>query len=86
MKSNQRIYFLALCAVLVLAVILRFLFTSNSSARPAPSASGYYTGPMRSKSGDTFATEEGKVVAPPAGPAASPATKDSSLVQKGSAE
>ncbi len=63
---------LGLGAVLLVAAVLLFL-PGRKPQRLAPNASGYYTGPMRSK-GDRsiYSTEDGRVVPPPAQPEARP--------------
>ena len=88
MKQQKRVQVLVgiLLAVAVFAAV--FLTRSGQAdTKPPPSASGYYTGPMKNKWG-TFTTEDGKLVPQPgeqapskpgASGSTSGASKDSSL-------
>lgn len=65
MKNERRkIVYSILGALLLFAVFVR-LITHTSSQKPPPSASGYYTGPMKAKSGNSYGTEDGRIVQPP---------------------
>ncbi len=67
MDETRRRYVL-IGILVVCAVILAFSMGRRKPAKPAPSATGYYTGPMRNKSDPSrYATEAGQVVAPPPG-------------------
>jgi hypothetical protein len=72
MKKQQRTQVLVgiLLAVTVFAAVF---LTRNGQAdgKPPPSASGYYSGPMKNKWG-TLTTEEGKLVQNPNGTSPSP--------------
>lgn len=64
MKDRRMMYAIVGLAVVLGAVVLRILLIGTPGAKPAPSAPGYYTGLMKSKGSDTYATEEGKVGQP----------------------
>lgn len=67
MDETRRRYVL-IGILVVCAVILAFSMGRRKPAKPAPSTTGYYTGPMRNKSDPSrYATEAGQVVAPPPG-------------------
>lgn len=64
MKDRRMMYAVVGLAVVLGAVVLRILIIGTPGAKPAPSAPGYYTGLMKSKGSDTYATEDGKVGQP----------------------
>jgi hypothetical protein len=80
--SRTRILFGVLFAAVAIAVVVFFLNTKPS--KPAPSASGYYSGPFRNKSNpNMYGNDDGQQVAAPAdstpaaaGAKAGPQTKD----------
>lgn len=67
MQDSRRTYIL-IGVLIVCAVILAFSLGRRKPPKPAPSTTGYYTGPMRNKSDPSrYATESGQVVPPPPG-------------------
>lgn len=71
MQESRRIYVL-IGILIVCAVILAFSLGRRKPAKPAPSTTGYYTGPMRNKSNPSiYSTEAGQVVPTPPGSSAS---------------
>lgn len=53
---------------LALVAAVAYVFMKmREQTDPAPSETGYYTGPMRAKGGNTWGTEDGKEVPPPGG-------------------
>lgn len=52
----------------LLAIVLGITLRGGRKSRPAPSTSGYYTGPMRNKNNPAiYTTEDGRKTAPPPG-------------------
>lgn len=71
---NERKRMMALVGALLVALVVAVIIIPRSSQpeKPPPSTSGYYTGPMKNKSGrDEYSTEDNKLVAKPQGAAAS---------------
>ena len=68
MNENGRLKVLAsICGFLALLALVTWMMM-RPAGRPAPSAPGYYSGPMRNKSKrDIYATDDGVRVQPPAG-------------------
>jgi len=70
--QSSRTKYLLFALLVVLAVVVAIVMRGGSKAKPRPSVSGYYTGPMRNKSDPTiYSTEDGRRVAPPPGAATS---------------
>ena len=69
MNEQKRTQILVGILVTVAVVAAVYLTASGKSKdeKPPPSASGYYTGPMKNKSGkDEYSTEDNKLVPKPA--------------------
>jgi hypothetical protein len=61
-KERRRMLFGVAALIAAAGVMRAFL---GSPAKPEPSASGYYAGPMKAKGGTTYGTEDGRQVAAP---------------------
>ena len=59
--------------LVILAAVAIFVYArGGANEKPPPSAPGYYTGPMKNKSGrDEYSTEDNKLVAKPESASAS---------------
>ncbi|MCS6777921.1 MAG: hypothetical protein RMJ43_09800 [Chloroherpetonaceae bacterium] len=78
MEERQRT--LVLLGLLLAAIVCAAIFIPrlSSQEKPPPSAPGYYTGPMKNKSGrDEYATEDNRIVPKPAPVATSARTAGS---------
>ena len=65
--SRREQILLALCGVLAL-VAAGIWISFKGRYKPPPTPGGlYYTGPMKSKSGNGYATDDGRAVPPPPG-------------------
>ena len=53
--------------IMVLAAVGLLVSMRLQSQKPAPSASGYYTGPRLNKAGTAYVTDDGRIVPPPPG-------------------
>jgi len=63
MKPDRRVFYFVALAAVVVALAVRFM-AAPPNAKPAPSAKGYYTGMMKSKSGKYYSNEDGTSVRP----------------------
>lgn len=73
MEERQRTLILLGALLVVVAFAVIFIPRLNNQEKPPPSAPGYYTGPMKNKSGrDEYATEDNRIVPKPV-PATTPA-------------
>jgi hypothetical protein len=60
--NNKRAIIILACLLVVIgAVAIRMMF-SPGKVKPPPSAPGYYTGPMKNKSGTLITNEDGTVI------------------------
>lgn len=67
MDQKKRV--MVLVGVLIAAAVVAIIFIPRASheEKPPPNAPGYYTGPMKNKSGrDEYSTEDNKIVPKPA--------------------
>lgn len=72
MQDSRRRTYILIGVLIICAVVLAFSLGRREPPKPAPSTSGYYTGPMRNKSDPSrYSTEAGQVVPPPPGASAS---------------
>lgn len=63
-KKRLQMFALAAAALVAVAILLRFSMAPEG--KPPPSASGYYTGPMKGKGSNvSYGTDDGKSVPPP---------------------
>lgn len=61
--NNNRSIIILACLLVVGALAIRMML-SPGKVKPPPSAPGYYTGPMKNKSGTLITNEDGTVIRP----------------------
>jgi hypothetical protein len=69
MRPPNRSQVLTGVLILMACIAMLLLFSGKKDSRPPPVASGYYTGPFRSRNKDkaVWSTDDGKIVPPPPG-------------------
>jgi len=82
MNDRRRIVYVILGALVLFAAMIRLMY-STAPSKPPPSGPGYYTGPMKAKSGNSYGTEDGRLVPAPPGKDSGASPTGGEVAQKG---